>query len=247
METQVIEGFLFNAVDQQGIAGCGSARPGFGCGLIDGHEAKCCRYVTLHESITMVRFPADHLVGGGYDGSGSRLRHDGLEGAAGGLGEGEGGLVVEGGQEVFAAAGHHEGVAAGGVAHGVVAVDGAEVVRRVGRGGDADGQAFHDAVGAVTGLSDAVGHLGLGAGGRAGDGPIVGTSPFKFARIIAAVFEGTADADSDPIVASVAYAHAFVHLVVCIDKGDIGIIAEGGVVGKAAGGDGKRPAISGDA
>ena len=173
--------------------------------------------------------------------------HDGLEGAAVGLGEGEGGLGVEGGQEVFAAAGHDEGVAAGVVAHGVVVVDGAEVVRRVGRGGDADGQAFHDAVGAVTGLSDAVGHLGLGAGGRAGDGPIVGTSPFKFARIIAAVFEGTADADSDPIVASVAYAHAFVHLVVCIGKGDIGIIAEGGVVGQAAGGDGKRPVVSGAA
>ena len=173
-------------------------------------------------------------------GSHAALRHDGLEGAAVGLGEGEGGLVVEGGQEVFAAAGHHEGVAAGGVAHGVVAVDGAEVVRRVGRGGDVDGQAFHDAVGVVTGLADAVGHLGLGAG-RAGDGPYI--KPIHPATITAVAFEGTADAESDRMFALGDYAQ-LARWFGCIGIHDLGrTIVEDGVVGQAA--NGKRPAAGG--
>ena len=180
-------------------------------------------------------------------GSHAALRHDGLEGAAVGLGEGEGGLGVEDGQEVFVVAGHDEGVAAGVVAHGVVvvdhgvvAVDGAEVVRRVGRGGDVDGQAFHDAVGVVTGLADAVGHLGLGAG-RAGDGPYI--KPIHPATITAVAFEGTADAESDRMFALGDYAQ-LARWFGCIGIHDLGrTIVEDGVVGQAA--NGKRPAAGG--
>ena len=166
METHVIEGFLFNAVDQQGIAGCGSARPGFGCGLIDGHEAKCCRYVTLRESITMVRSPAVHLVGGGYDGSHAASRHN-LHLAAVVVGEGEGGLGSEGSRELSVVVGHGEGVVVGAVAD--VVADGAEVVRRVGRGGDGQRGAVvdHEGVGGGVGRDYAGGKLHvMNAAGR---------------------------------------------------------------------------------
>ena len=122
---------------------------------------------------------------------------DGFEGAAVGLGEGEGGLVVEDGQEVFVVAGHHEGVAAGVVAHGVVAVDGAEVVRRVGRGGDVDGQAFHDAEAAVAVIADAVGGHRDGAGHAADEPHVEIPIPLQHASIMGGAFEGTFDADSD--------------------------------------------------
>ena len=159
------------------------------------------------------------------------------------MGEGEGGLGHEVGHEGIVAAGHGEGVAAGGVAHGVVAVDAGEVVRRVGRGGDAEGQAFHDAVGVVTDLGDAVGVHRDGAG-LAGDAPFV-VIIRRYAHINAVAFEGTADADSDRIVVSVDYAQLARWFVCigCIGILDIVSIVEGGVVGHEAGGDGKSPAV----
>ena len=162
-------------------------------------------------------------------------------------GEGEDGDFVEGGGEGGRGGGHGvaEGVAEAGVADDeggqCAVVPLGEVAALGGRGGDIDLGAGQDAVGVLSlGGRYAVGGHGAGAG-LAGDGPIVGSSPFKLARIIAAVVEGTADADSDRMVVLADFAHAFADLVVCIGIRDIGIIAEGGVVGHAAGGDGKSP------
>ena len=167
IETQVIEVFPINAVDQQGIAGCGSARPGFGCGLIDGHEAQFCRHVILRESTSIVIFPAGDLVGGGYDGSGSRLRHDGLHLAALVVGEGEGGLGAEVGRQVDGGR-HVDGAVNGVVAVHKLFAEGGEVVDAVGRGHDGD-------VGAVV---DAVLVLSLG-GGHAGEAVSGGVVEFE--------------------------------------------------------------------
>ena len=168
-------------------------------------------------------------------------------------GEGEDGDFVEGGGEGGRGGGHGVGVAA---AEAGVALDGlglgavaplGEVAALGGRGGDAQLGAGQDAVGVSLGAGGhAVGEHGAGAG-LAVDGPIVDSSPCKFAMIIAAVFEGTADADSDRMGVLADFAHASADLVVCIGIVDIVIIAEGGVVGQAAGGDGNSPAVFGTA
>ncbi len=116
-------------------------------------------------------------------------------------GEGEHGVLDEGGGEGGVGGGHGVGVAA---AEAGVALDGlglvaplGEAEALLGRGGDVDRQAFHDAVGAVAVIADAVGVHRDGAG-RAGDDPFVGIPiPIQHASIMGGAFEGTFDADSD--------------------------------------------------
>ena len=154
----------------------------------------------------------DHVCGrdGGEQGLlSSALGHDGLEGAAVGLGEGEGGLGLEGGRKLGVLVGHDEGVVDGVVVEGVVVADLGEVVRRVGRGDEGQLGAGLDVEAAVSVHTE---HAGGGHGdgaGRAGDEPfVVIIRPFKVAIIIAVAFEGTADADSDRMFVLADFAHA---------------------------------------